>query len=148
MFTLVGIQEDFGNAIKNLIELDYDAVEAYEVAYMNLANSDFKQKIDEFKQDHTRHIKEFTNLLTKHNIKAPTGPSIGNQWLTKGKVIVGSLIGDMTVLRALLNNEIDTNTAYERMCFHENKWADADDLLNNGLADEKIHKAWLKDIIK
>lgn len=147
MTTFVGSQSDFVTAIKELIELDYDAIEAYEVACNNLTNNDYKSKFKEFGKDHEKHVKELTELLTKHNATAPTGPSSGKQWLTKGKVILGSLFGDNNILKAMLSNEIDTNVAYERMRMHENIWEDAKNILNSGLEDEKKHKAWIENIV-
>ena len=44
-------------------------------------------------------------------------------------------------------NEIDTNTAYERINNHEDKWPDSLDTLQAGLADEKKHKAWLDSVL-
>lgn len=148
MFTLVGLQSDFGKALKELIELDYDAIEAYEIACNKLTNEKYKAQIKEFKADHEKHVKELTQLLARHNVEVPTGASIGNQWLTKGKVILGSLVGDISILKAMLSNEIDTNTAYERMRIHENMWEDATDILNHGLQDEKKHKSWLENVIQ
>ena len=42
-------------------------------------------------------------------------PLLGSakSYLTQGKVILANLIGDLTILRAMRSNEIDTNTAYE-----------------------------------
>jgi hypothetical protein len=65
--------------------------------------------------------------------------------LTKGKVIIANLVGDKAVLMAMASNEVDTNTAYERMNSREDKWVDAIDILKKGLADEKRHAAWLNN---
>ena len=148
MVTLVGFQENFADAVKELIELDYDAVEAYKVACNKLTNNLYKDKLKEFKEDHEKHIEDLTQLLARHNIIAHGGPSIGNQWITKGKVILGSLVGDNNILKAMLSNEIDTNVAYERMRIHENLWDDATSIITSGLEDEKKHKAWFEMITK
>jgi hypothetical protein len=148
MFTLVGTQKDFSKAMKELIELEYETVEAYDVAYDKLTANDYKLKLNDFKKDHKKHIEQLTELLSEHNITAPKEASIGNQWLTKGKVIISGLIGDNSILKAMLSNEIDTNVAYERMCIHDSIWKDAENILKSGLEDEKKHKVWLENTIK
>lgn len=146
MATLVGTQTDFADAIKQLIELDYDAAEAYATAYNKLNNDIHKIKIREFQRDHEQHAAQLTELLENHNVSAPSGPSVGKQWLTKGKVIIAGLMGNTEVLKAMLDNEVDTNTAYERMLRHENMWSDAISIIRRGLEDEKKHKSWLESV--
>jgi rubrerythrin len=147
MTTLVGTQNKFEDALYELCELDFDAVEAYEAAINRLKKESFKQKLMEFKKDHERHITEISTLLEEHQIKAPEGPSLKGL-LTQGKVIFTNLIDDEAILEAMLTNEEDTNTAYERLNSHLGKWEDASDVLKNGLADEKKHKQWLELILK
>jgi len=145
MVTLVGTQGNFEDALKELIELDYDAVEAYEAAINRVDNQEYKAKLREFMEDHRRHIAEISELLKKHNIDAPQGPSLTKQWLTKGKVVLANLVGDDTILTAMKSNEIDTNTAYERMADREDLWDEARPLILRGLEDERRHKAWLEE---
>jgi rubrerythrin len=148
MVTLVGTQEDFGAALKDLLELDYDAVEAYEAAINRIESQVYKDQLNIFKADHERHIQEISTLLGQHSIDPPKGPSIGKQWLTKGKVILANLIGDTTILRAMRSNEIDTNTAYERLSIHEGMWPDSKDIIRRGLLDERKHKKWLESVLE
>ncbi|WP_032114209.1 DUF892 family protein [Candidatus Paracaedibacter symbiosus] len=147
MVTLVGMQANFEDALKDLIELDYDAVEAYDAAINRLENQEFKEKLNIFKADHEWHIQELTNVLKKRNIDPPSGPSTGKQWLTKGKVVLANLIGDNVILRAMISNEIDTNTAYERISLREDMWSEAKDIIRRGLEDEKRHKKWLENSV-
>lgn len=74
MVSLVGFQGDFFSALKNLVELEYDTVEAYTVAIDQLETPKIKSKLSEFKADHQRHIQELSNYLKKHNKECPTGP--------------------------------------------------------------------------
>ena len=43
MTTMVGTQKSFIEAVKELIELNYDALEAYEVAIDNIEDSEYKK---------------------------------------------------------------------------------------------------------
>jgi bacterioferritin (cytochrome b1) len=147
MATLVGTQKKFIDAIKKLIELDYDAAEAYKIAYEKLENIDYKHQVKIFREDHERHIELLNKILVYHNENMVKGPDL-KKWLTKGKVFLSNLIGDdIAILKAMHSNEIDTNTAYERINSYENKFQDAVKILEDGLADEKKHKQWLETII-
>ena len=85
--------------------------------------------------------------MEKNNQVSPQEVSIGKQLLTKGKVILANMVGDDTILRAMKSNEIDTNTAYERMNGRKDIWPDAQDIIKRGLQDEKMHKEWLEATI-
>lgn len=144
MTTLVGKQHDFADALYELCELDYDSIEAYEAAINRLDSENLKAQLIEFKNDHQHHVDEISVLLSKHQAKVPQGPS-NKQLLTQGKVVFANLFGDKAILKAMHSNEIDTNTAYERIVSHPGIWLDALEILLKGLQDEKRHKQWLEE---
>lgn len=144
MVTTVGMQSEIASAMTSLLELEYDALEAYKVAVDKLEDIRYKSQMQKFMHDHERHVLEIEKLLKKHNVEFSAGPS-AKQILTKGKVIIADLIGDKAILVAMLTNETDTNTAYERMLERNDDWADAYEVLQRGLADEKRHKEWLEE---
>lgn len=144
MTTFVGTQAHFEKALESLIELDYDAVEAYDAAIDRLENDKYRKKMIEFKDDHLRHIEELNYVLSAHSYNTIDGPC-AKQWLTKGKVVLANLLGDNSILAAMLSNEDDTKTAYEKINNHSGKWEDATEPLKRGLADEKRHWTWLKE---
>lgn len=147
MATLVGLQGNYAEALKELLELDYDAAEAYRAAIARVDDASYKMKLEEFLKDHERHIEELTKLLKNHNEEVPDGPSL-KQYLTKGKIYLADTIGDdKTILNAMITNEDDTNSAYERMSAREDHWEDAKDIIKRGFEDEKRHKEWLKNTI-
>lgn len=146
MTTLVGTQANFADALKELIELDYDAVDAYQAAIDRLENEEYKAKLGKFKADHESHIKVLNRILHAHDgVIVESGGAKG--WLTKGKVILANLIGDKTILKAMRSNEEDTNTAYKKMNSHKAKWTDAADAIAQGMEDEEKHKKWLDAIL-
>lgn len=143
MATLVGRQTEFSAALTELCKLDYDAIEAYAAAIERLKNNHYKKALKEFSNDHVRHTREISIILEKHNVKAPTAPSL-KKLLTRGKVILASLLGDKAILKAMKTNEDDTNTAYERLNEHAGLWPDAKSILEKGLEDERRHRAWIE----
>ncbi|MBN8523601.1 MAG: ferritin-like domain-containing protein [Rickettsiales bacterium] len=149
MATMVGTQKSFTQAIKELVELDYDALGAYESAINNLENPEYKKKFEEFKLDHQRHITELSAFLSRCNETAPSGPDNMKKVLVKGKVELASLFGDQNILSAMLSNEEDTNTAYERINARIEESADKEiaKIIAGGLADERKHRDWIQSKI-
>lgn len=145
MTTFTGNQIDFLDALKDLVELEYDTKEAYEEAIKKISNENYKVKLSEFYKDHERHIIELSKILQNHNEQAPTKPSAVKSFITKGKVVVAEIIGDKTILYAMASNEIDTNLAYERINARHDVWDDAKEIVRLALKDEKKHKKWLDD---
>ena len=146
MVTKVGLQTDFIAALKDLLELDYDAVEAYSVAIDKLENKDYATTLAHFREDHKRHIEQLTALLKDHDIDPPKGPDL-KQYLAKGKVYMANLIGDEAILKAMHSNEMDTNTAYKRINQFTEMWPEAVTILQRGLEDETTHKLWIESAI-
>ena len=144
MATLVGTQKNFADALKALIELDYDAIEAYKAAIDRLENENYKNELTKFKADHQRHVQQLNAILRSRGEKEIEGPS-GKQWLTKGKVVIADIFGDDSIMQAMHSNEEDTNSAYERMNNHADKWPEAVEVLKQGLRDEKHHKQWIEE---
>lgn len=127
--------------LTNLVELDYDAIEAYQAAVDRLDDTGFKSKLQEFMKDHERHVRELSEQI---RAEGGTPPDSGDAKavLTKGKVVMADLAGDKAILKAMQTNEAQTNSKYEEAveeAFPENVLT----LLRNGLKDERKHKAWI-----
>lgn len=148
MVTFVGLQSDFGKALQEMVELEYDAVEAYESALSGLENLDYRETLKAFQKDHSNHIKSLSDLLTQHHLAPPQGASKLKELVTTGKAMISQLRGDLAILRAIHSNEEDINTAYERLIAHEGFWPDAHDIVHKAFADEKRHKEWVESVLK
>lgn len=145
MVTFVGTQGNFVDALKELIELEFDSLEGYEAALDRLEDTEYKITLGQFRDDHKRHIQELTTLLIHHDIEPPAGHSFGKHWITTGKVVIGKLTGgDKAILAAMKSNEGDTNIAYRRIKERIDVWADAKDIIECGLQDEQRLKTWLE----
>lgn len=101
MATLVGTQNKFSDALYSLIELHYNAAEAYEAVINKVEKQSYQTKLKEFKKDHEQHAKEFSEILSKRECDVPQGPSF-KQWLEIGKVKLATIIGDKQILCRLL----------------------------------------------
>lgn len=142
MATLVGTQKDLGAMLNSLIELEYDAVAAYEVAVDKLQTLAYKDQMREFMSDHQRHIIALKPHAAHLGLNVASGPDM-KQLVTMGKVLAAQLAGDRAILYAIRSNEEDTNRAYERAIAHEDASPDLLAVFERGFADERRHRAWI-----
>ena len=150
MTTLVGTQKDFKDAIIALIELEYDAIGAYKSAIEKLENADFKENMTRFLKDHEQHLTRLKNFYTilEPSLKLPDKPDLIKGIMVKMKVSIGNAVGsDFSILAAMLDNELDTNTAYQRITIHTGAPEGIDAILTEAYNDEKRHKAWLEETL-
>lgn len=139
-------EKEINDKLHDLIELDYDAIAAYKAAIDRIENPTYKSKLLEFMADHERHVSEFGGVIRK---QGGTPPDSGDfkQILTAGKVKIADMVGDdKTILKAMKANEEVTNAKYESMV--QDKFpAPVHTLLEQGLADERKHRAWIDSAI-
>jgi bacterioferritin (cytochrome b1) len=143
MATMVGLRGDVAAVLHQLIELDYDAVEAYRAAIDRLHDTDAKNALTEFMHDHERHVADLGAELRGLGREPPRGPDL-KRVLTEGKVVVAGLLGDRAVLMAMKTNEDDTNVAYERVAARSDLTAEQLLLVRRNLTDEKRHRTWIE----
>jgi uncharacterized protein (TIGR02284 family) len=143
MITLVGTQTDFVDALNDLLEMEFEALEIYDAAIHRLDKEDYRDKLREFKEDHEKHVKDLTDYLEKIGEEPSKKPS-GKQVLPISIISLKSLIGDKSILKTMVSVEEDTNKAYERMNKHSDKHEKSADMIKEFYNDEKKHKAWLE----
>ena len=130
--------------VRDLIELDFDAIEAYDAAIERLENAVYGAQLSAFRDDHRRHVAELSSFLVRMGDTPPTHGDF-KRMLTKGKVIFGGLIGDRAILIAMKTNEDETNKKYERAVGHGGVAAELMDVFQRNLADERRHRAWIEE---
>jgi Domain of unknown function (DUF2383) len=143
MVTMVGISNDYKTVIRELLELEYDATDAYKAAIERLESVAYRDKLKEFLNDHDQHVEGLRALAASQDILLPDGPDM-KRILTKGKVILASPAGDGAILLPMKTNEDDTVTAYERASTHKDMPRQASPLMRKALADEQRHRAWME----
>ncbi len=144
MATLTGTQSNFLDYLKDLIALEYDAYEAYQMAIDKIESKLYKDKLTEFQIDHDRHIKDLSQILANYNDGSVKAPDI-KQWLAKMMISIGNLLtSDRGILRVMSYIESDTNTAYARYTNYEGIEESVTKTLQQNLMDEKKHKQWIE----
>lgn len=143
MATMTGKEGNPLHMLYKLIELDHDAIEAYDAAIERVEDSVSKSALVAFRADHERHVDELSAVLHGMGFDAPSKGDI-KRVLTKGKVIVGNIVGDRGILLAMKTNEDDTNVAYERAMARADLAPEVKEILARNLADERRHRAWME----
>ncbi|MEX0827508.1 MAG: DUF2383 domain-containing protein, partial [Haliea sp.] len=75
MATTIGNEDNLDTLLSNLIELDYDAIEAYDAAIERLDDAGYRQALEQFCQDHVDHTLNLSQLLRSRGGLPPEGPS-------------------------------------------------------------------------
>lgn len=143
MATLAGTQNNFKELVLALLNLEHDAIEAYDEVIRRLENKDYAKMIGEFKKDHERHVKELSKISSALGEKTPDGSM--KSVLTAGKIVLADLLGDRAILKAMKSNEDDTVTAYERAVENECSSPALVEICQKALADEKRHRRWMEE---
>lgn len=146
MVTTIGNETEAQALLYDLIELDYDAIAAYDAAIDRLEDASQKQALASFREDHVRHTENLAPFLRELGSEVPQSGN-AKQVLTKGKVVMADLMGDKAILEAMRTNEDDTNTAYSRAVAHPDVTAECRRVLEQNLADERRHCAWILEAL-
>jgi rubrerythrin len=129
--------------LKDLLSLDYAAMEAYEASIERFINPDYKKQFDEFKKDHEEHIKNISNFFKEIGQDYPKGAGL-KKILTEGKVVLSGLVGDQAILKAMRSNELETTQSYEQINSYPNIPSNIINILKKGYEDEKKHLEWIE----
>lgn len=103
--------------LNDLIQLDFDAVRAYETAIDKLRDVSARGDLVLFKQDHERHIEDLSRaVLRLGGLPRDRGNLKGI--LLDGLTALRAATGDVGALRAMRMNERITNRTYQKALQH------------------------------
>lgn len=128
--------------LNSLIELDCDAIEAYEAAIARLQNAQDKAKLREFMGDHQRHVADLSPMVMDLGGK-PAQKADFKKVLTKGKVVLAALVGDRAILEAMRSNELATTKTYGVALTEPDLPGHVRTALERNFAHEQRHLAWI-----
>jgi rubrerythrin len=132
------------DVMNDKIQLDLDAMVAYDKAIEACDNSEVKAALAEFRSDHVRHVQDLSEAVLRAGAEPQRTRDL------KGFVIQGftEIVshGDRSALMAMRGNEELTNRLYEA-ALKRDLTPDVRALLEKNLADERRHLAWIKDAL-
>lgn len=137
------------NTLNDLLQLDIDAVNAYEQALKQIDNSDIHSNIESFRQDHLRHIMDLKEIIRKHSGSPVQSTPDLKGYLLEGFTALRSVTGTKGALSAMEANEKITSKNYgdalqEDILFP----ADVKELLLKNFADETRHLEYITNALK
>jgi uncharacterized protein (TIGR02284 family) len=133
--------------LNKIINLDYDAIKAYDTAIDRLHSPSYKARLESFKQDHIRHTQNLATIVSEYGGE-PASNSDVKSVLAQGKVVIGNIVGDLSVLKAMNSNERMTTETYEQALARLATKPDIVRVLKENLADEYRHKDWIEQALK
>lgn len=145
MPTTVGTESNPQDLVRNLLQLEHDAIAAYDSTIERLDNAAYREKVAEFRRDHEAHVQELGRIANTLGVPAPREGDM-KQLLTTGKVALADLAGDGAMLKAMKTNEDDTVKAYEQALSNSVTDAAMRPVLEKGLSDERHHRTWMETV--
>lgn len=131
--------------LNDLIQLDYDAVQAYEQAIerVDADDVDVRVDLDSFRQDHERHISDLQNAVRVLGGQ-PKDPSRDLKGLLlEGLTALRSATGTLGALKAMRMNEKVTNKSYSKAADIRLPFA-AREVVARNFDDERRHLSVIK----
>lgn len=126
--------------MNQLIQLDYDAVQAYKQAIEKIDDTPARVDLEAFQADHERHIADLSRTVRMMGGEPEeTGRDLKGV-LLEGLTALRSVTGTMGALRAMRMNEKLTNRSYERALEAKLPVA-ARDVVARNREDERRHLA-------
>jgi hypothetical protein len=130
--------------VNALLELEYDALPAYDTALAHLSDVRDRRQIEAFLTTHHRHVSELSQLVIDRGYD-PTVRGDFRRLLEKGKVALGVIAGEQAVLVAIKSNADELATAYQRAMTNDALSERERGVIERCHADERWHSAWIEN---
>lgn len=133
--------------LRSLAQLDVDAVGAYDAAIARIKEPLVRERLNEFRVDHVRHVQELNAFILRYG-----GEPVELKPDLKGAAMrsltaMTSLMGTEAALVAMLGNEEFTNRAYELA--QNLAWPpEVRVLIQRNRRDEERHGTWIKEAVR
>jgi hypothetical protein len=135
--------QEIGDELKRLIQLDVDAVLAYDRAITAVGEGHVASNLAAFRLDHQRHVLELSKALLDLGVNPPEAKPDLKGSILGGLTAVRSRLGTEQALQAMRSNEQLTNSSYATALakpFPD----EVLELVRRNYADEQRHLAWIE----
>lgn len=133
--------------LRSLAQLDADAVGAYDAALARIPEPLVRERLNDFRIDHMRHVQDLNALITQLGGEpVDLRPDLKGAAM-KGLTAMTSLMGTEAALVAMLGNEEYTNRAYDLALKFD--WAPGvRSLIEKHREDERRHVMWVREAVR
>ncbi|MGE4232376.1 MAG: DUF2383 domain-containing protein [Bacteriovoracia bacterium] len=132
--------------LNSLIQLDVDAIHAYDQAIDKIDIPSIRDKLSEFKTDHERHVTDLSRCVKDLDGKPIEFSRDFKGFVIEGMTALRGFLGTEGALKAMKTNENLTNSTYEKAL----SWdlpEDARSLIEQNFDDEKRHLKYIEDCL-
>ena len=136
------------DGLNDLLQLDHDAIAAYDVAIAKLEDRDHADQIAGYRRDHERHVRELNELIARLGGTPANHPHVTGPFKTALQGL-GGLAGDKGLLMAFRTNELAVRTKYDSYASKAMLWPpDVKRTIDGAALDEERHYAWVADVLQ
>jgi ElaB/YqjD/DUF883 family membrane-anchored ribosome-binding protein len=136
------------DGLNDLLQLDHDAIAAYDVAIAKLEDRDHADQIAGYRRDHERHVRELNELVARLGGTPANHPHVTGPFKTALQSL-GGLAGDKGLLMAFRTNELAVRTKYDAYASRAMLWPpDVKRTVDGAALDEERHYAWVADVLQ
>ncbi len=139
--------KDIIDELKSLVQLDIDATRAYSQAMDAIDIKFIKDSLDDFRNDHERHIYNLSPIITELGGTPPEKSPDLKGFLIAGFTMIRSQTGTEGALNAMETNEKLTNKNYGEACSKDFPGHILTQLQAN-YSDEQRHLAFIQQHLK
>jgi len=137
---------NLATTLSKLIQLDIDAVYAYEQAIEHIDIPRVQSHLRTFQRDHERHILELSDFVLGLGEAPPERARDFKGFLIEGFTALRSLAGTEGALKAMVSIEEATNRIY-REALDQDLPAAALAIVQGNYGDERQHLAYAKEAL-
>jgi uncharacterized protein (TIGR02284 family) len=133
--------------LATLVQLDIDAVHAYDQAIANIQDDEIRAMITKFRNDHQRHIEELSPEIRALGETPPEYSPDFKGYLISGFTSLRSMTGMEGALKAMQANENFTNVKYHEAI----KWQLIPPIMGiveRNFKDERLHLEYIENILE
>ena len=137
---------DIVEKLTSLAKLDLDATKSYEEAIKKVDEADIRERLVKYMEDHHRHVRDLSDLITKYGGKAPQITTDVRGLFLGGATMLQGMMGTQGALTALQTGEKITNESYKD-AVSQNFPADIEMVLNANYRDEQSHLSYVNELL-
>lgn len=133
--------------LSKLMQLDVDAVRAYDQAIQNIDVATVRDNLSTFKSDHERHIEDLSAAIRRNGGTPPERKPDVKGFFIEGFTSIRSKSGTEGALKAMQGNEKLTNKTYQD-ALDSDLPADMRAIVKRNREDERRHLEYIEKALR
>lgn len=132
--------------LNDLIQLDVDAIEAYDHVIKHIEYKDIAKKLRDFQDDHRNHVKDLSALVQQLDGKPVKQSPDLKGYLMEGFTALMSVTGSLAAMEAMQMNELVTNKKYAQAAALDLP-EDVMKVIQTNYSQEQRHLRYVQEVI-